>query len=98
MFELCGSHSKFTSMTKWLISYVYIIKEGPLGSREPYRINFDKVVLITATTAASFQQLPERSDEHMDSPLIITEVPENVSTAQGNALWASELLDLTKED
>lgn len=42
-FERSGSHSKFISIMRWLIGGGYIIKEGPPGSRAPYRINLDKV-------------------------------------------------------
>ena len=43
MFDLCGSHSKFTSTMKCPTSHGYIIKERPSGSRAPYRINLKKV-------------------------------------------------------
>jgi hypothetical protein len=33
----------FTSIMRWLIGGGYIIKEGPPGSRAPYRINPNKV-------------------------------------------------------
>jgi hypothetical protein len=33
MMELCGTHSKFVSLMKWLIEREYIIKDGPPKTR-----------------------------------------------------------------
>jgi len=38
-----GSHSRFTSMIRWLVVNGYITKDGPPRSRAPYRINSEEV-------------------------------------------------------
>ena len=42
-FRRSGSHSKFTSIMGWLKENEYIVKDGPPGTRGPYRINDEKV-------------------------------------------------------
>lgn len=42
-FKRSGSHSKFTSIMAWLIRNEYIVKDGPIRSRYPYRINEENV-------------------------------------------------------
>lgn len=44
-FKHYGSHWKFVVIMKWLSDKGYIIKEGPRGSRAPYRINTEKISL-----------------------------------------------------
>jgi len=42
-FEKSGSHSRFTSLMRWLRDNDFIVKDGPPKSRTHYRMNYDKV-------------------------------------------------------
>ena len=42
-FEKSGSHSRFTSLMRWLRNNEYILKNGPSKSRTHYRVNYEKV-------------------------------------------------------
>ena len=42
-FSSRGSHWKFTALMRWLTDSCYILKDGPAGSRAPYRYNPEKV-------------------------------------------------------
>jgi hypothetical protein len=43
MLPACGTHWKFAAVMRWLTDEGYIVKEGPLGSRAPYRFNPERV-------------------------------------------------------
>jgi len=42
-FEKSGSHSRFTSVMRWLKDNDYILKDGLPKSRTLYRLNYNKI-------------------------------------------------------
>jgi len=43
VFSSRGTHWKFTALMRWLTEEGYILKDGPSGTRAPYRFNPGKV-------------------------------------------------------